>query len=121
MVSAAQRRFDDTLSRIDSVLDAQVGRIEAVEAREAAAREKARRARMRDAMHERNEIGSCYADAYRSFGSEVPAPADDEAPSRYRARLFNRLARRLAPDHNWRQFALTTLAVSLSCSTASSK
>ena len=99
-MATAQARFDETLSRIDSVLDAQTRRLEVVEAREAAAREEARRARMRDAMHERTEIGSRYADAFRSFGNEVPAPVDDEAPSRYRARLFNRLARRLSPDHD---------------------
>jgi hypothetical protein len=29
----------------------------------------------------------------------VPEPADDERPSSYRNRLFNRLARKLAPDH----------------------
>jgi hypothetical protein len=98
-MSAVQQRFDDTLSRIDSVLDAQVRRIEAVEAQHAAEREEARRARMRDAMHERTEIASRYDSAFRAFGSEVPAPVDDEAPSRYRARLYNRLARRLPPDH----------------------
>jgi hypothetical protein len=81
------------------VLDAQVRRLEAVEAQQAAEREEARRARMRDAMYERTEIGSRYADAFRAFGSEVPAPVDDESPSRYRARLYNRLARRLPPDH----------------------
>ena len=102
-MSAVQQRFDDTLSRLDSVLDQQVARLERVEAQQAAEREEARRARMRDAMHERTEIGSRYADAFRSFGTEVPAPVDDEAPSRYRARLFNRLARRLPPDHKLAQ------------------
>jgi len=64
-MSAVQQRFDDTLSRIDSVLDAQVARLERVEAQQAAEREEARRARMRDAMYERTEIGSRYADAFR--------------------------------------------------------
>ena len=100
-MSAVQQRFDDTLSRIDSVLDAQVARLERVEAQQAAEREEARRARMRDAMYERTEIGSRYADAFRSFGTEVPAPVDDEPPSRYRARLFNRLARKLPEGHEW--------------------
>ena len=99
MASAVQQRFDDTLSRLDGVLDSQVRRIEAVEATQAAEREEARRVRMRDAMYERTEIGSRYADAFLAFGTEVPAPVDDEAPSRYRARLYNRLARRLPPDH----------------------
>ena len=42
-----------------------------------------------------------YDDAFRSFGTEVPAAVDDEAPSRYRARLFNRLVRRLPEGHEW--------------------
>ena len=88
------------LARIDSLLDRQVARLERVEAKQAAEREEARRVRMRDAMHARTEIASRYDSAFRSFGSEPPAPADDEAPSRYRARLFNRLARKLAPDHD---------------------
>jgi hypothetical protein len=64
--------------------------------RGAAAREDARRARMRDAMHERTEIASRCDSAFRSFGTTVPEPADDERPSAYRNRLFNRLARRLS-------------------------
>jgi hypothetical protein len=32
--------------------------------------------------------------------TEVPAAVDDESPSRYRARLFNRLARRLPGGHD---------------------
>ena len=59
-MATAQARFDETLSRIDSVLDAQVARLERVEAQQAAEREEARRARMRDAMHERTEIASRY-------------------------------------------------------------
>jgi hypothetical protein len=89
------------LARIDSLLDRQVARLEKIEAQQAAEREEARRARMRDAMYERTEIGSRYADAFRSFGTEVPAPVDDEPPSRYRARLFNRLARKLPEGHEW--------------------
>jgi hypothetical protein len=88
------------LARIDSLLDRQIARLEKVEAQQAAEREEARRARMRDAMHERTAIASRYDSAFRSFGSTVPEPADDEAPSAYRSRLFNRLARRLSPDHD---------------------
>ena len=35
--------------------------------------------------------------------SRFPEAADDEAPSRYRARLFNRLATRLPSDHDLAQ------------------
>jgi hypothetical protein len=53
----------------------------------------------RDNAEARRQIQATYADAFASFGTEVPAPVDDEAPSAFRKRLFNRLARRLAPDH----------------------
>ena len=81
------------------MLDQQTRRVEAAEARADCEREAARAQRMRDAMHERIEIAAHYADAFRSFGSEPPMAVDDESPARYRARLFNRLVRRLAPDH----------------------
>jgi hypothetical protein len=92
-------RFDETISRLDSVLDRSMRRVEAVEARMDAEREDARRQRMRDAMHERTEIAARYDSAFRSFGTTVPEPADDEPVAAYRRRLFNRLARKLAPDH----------------------
>ena len=100
MASAQPRLNESLLARLDGLIDGQVRRLEKVEARADAEREEARRVRMRDAMHERTEIGSRYDSAFRSFGTTVPEPADDEAPSRYRARLFNRLARRLSPDHD---------------------
>lgn len=99
MASAVQQRFDNTLSRIDSVLDAQVTRLEKIEAEQAAEREEARRQRQRANAEQRREIQSRYDSAFRSFGTEVPAPVDDEAPSAYRSRLFNRLGRKLSPDH----------------------
>jgi hypothetical protein len=98
-MASATARFDETLARLDSVLDGQVRRVEAVEARQNAALEEARRQRMRDAMHERTEIASRYADAFQSFGTEVPAPVDDEPVAAFRKRLFNRLARRLPSSH----------------------
>jgi hypothetical protein len=98
-MASATARFDETLARLDSVLDGQVRRVEAVEARIAAEREEARRQRMRDASEQRRGIQATYADAFQSFGTEVPPPIDDEAPARYRARLYNRLARRLPSGH----------------------
>jgi hypothetical protein len=98
-MASATARFDETLARLDSVLDGQVRRVEALEARIDAEREEARRQRMRDASEQRREIAARYDDSFRSFGVTVPEAADDEPPSRYRARLFNRLARRLASDH----------------------
>ena len=60
-------------------------RAEAIEARQNAEREEARRARMRENMHARVQIASHYADAFRSFGS-----------SRQRPPTMNRL-QRIAP------------------------
>src|SRR5271170_1813633 len=65
-----------------------------------AEREEARRHRQRDNMHERNEIASRYDASFAAFGTTVPQAADDEPASRYRARLYNMLARKLAPDHD---------------------
>jgi hypothetical protein len=98
-MASATARFDETISRLDSVLDRSMRRVEAVEARIDAEREDARRQRMRDNAEQRREIQATYADAFQSFGTEVPAPVDDEAPSRYRSRLYNRLARRLPRGH----------------------
>ena len=99
-MSTAQNRLDSTLARVDSILDGQLARLERIEAQQATEREEARRARMRDNMHARTEIASRYDSAFRSFGTEVPAPADDEAPPAYRSRLFNRLGRRLPSGHD---------------------
>jgi hypothetical protein len=99
MSTAAQQKFDQTLSRLDSALDSQLRRVEKVEARIDAEREAARAQRMRDNAEQRREIQATYADAYRSFGTEVPMPVDDEPVAAFRKRLFNRLARKLAPDH----------------------
>ena len=98
-MSTATNRIDSTLSRLDAVLDQQASRLEAMEARAALERDFARAQRMRDAAEARREIQATYSDAYRSFGTEVPAPVDDESPSAYRKRLFNRLTRRLPPNH----------------------
>ena len=98
-MSAAQQNFDRTLSRVDSILDAQVRRLEAIEAQQADEREEARRVRMRDNAEARREIAARYADAFRAFGTEVPAPADDEPAGAFRKRLFNRLARKLPSGH----------------------
>jgi hypothetical protein len=98
-MTTASNRLDSTISWLDAVLDQQTSRLEAVEARAALERDFARAQRMREAAEARREIQSNYADAFRAFGTETPAPVDDEAPSAYRRRLFNRLVRKLPPDH----------------------
>jgi hypothetical protein len=95
MASALQSKMD----RLDALLDRRLADQEAEQVRADASLEEARRQRQRVNSEERREIQAVYADAYRSFGTEVPAPVDDEAPMAFRRRLFNRLARRLAPDH----------------------
>jgi hypothetical protein len=76
---------------------------QAEQARADAVREDARRAKMRDNAEARRLIAQTYDDAFRSFGVTTPEPADDEAPSAFRKRLFNRLARKLPPDHDLAQ------------------
>ena len=93
-------RLAETLSRADEVLRQRVRREERELAAESIEREAARRQRQRDNAEQRRVITETYADAYASFGVEVPAPADDEAPSAYRRRLYNRLARKLPTNHD---------------------
>ena len=99
-MAALQNRLDETLSRADEVLRQRVRREERELAAESIEREAARRQRQRDNAESRRVIAETYADAYASFGTEVPAPADDEAPSAYRRRLYNRLARKLPTNHD---------------------
>ena len=98
-MSTAQNRLDSTMSRLDDVLDSQLRRLEKIEAQHAAEREAARAQRARDNAEARRGIQARYDSAFRSFGSETPMPVDDEGPLAYRSRLYNRLARRLSPDH----------------------
>jgi hypothetical protein len=95
-VSALQAKMD----RLDALLDRKLADREAEQARADASLEDARRQRQRANAEARREIQAGYADAYRSFGTEVPAPVDDESPMSFRKRLFNRLARRLPSGHD---------------------
>jgi hypothetical protein len=98
-VSAFQAKMD----RLDALLDRKLAAQEAEQARADASLEDARRAKMRDNAEARRLIAQTYDDAYRAFGVTTPEAADDEAPSAYRRRLFNRLARRLPDSHDLAQ------------------
>ena len=101
MTSPAQERIDASMARLDSILDQRLQHEERELAADNADREAARRQRQRDNAEQRRQIQVTYSDAFASFGTDVPAPADDESPARYRVRLFNRLARRLPESHEW--------------------
>jgi hypothetical protein len=94
-MSALQAKMD----RLDALLDRKLADREAEQARADASLEDARRQRQRTNAEARREIAARYDSAYQSFGVTTPEPADDEAPSAFRKRLFNRLARKLSPDH----------------------
>jgi hypothetical protein len=96
-MSALQSKMD----RLDSLLERRLANQEDEQRRADASLEEARRQRQRANAEARREIQATYADAFQSFGTEVPAPVDDEAVPRYRARLFNRLVRRLPEGHEW--------------------
>lgn len=98
-MASAQQKYDATLSRIDAVLDATASRLEAADQHAALEADFARAQRARDAAEARREIQATYSDAYRSFGSECPTSVDDELPSAYRRRLFERLRRKLPSGH----------------------
>ena len=80
--------ISDTLSRADDLLRRKIAREEAQLEREDAERMMAERERVRNDSFKRHEVGAKYADAFASFGERVPAPAADERPGHYRARLF---------------------------------
>jgi hypothetical protein len=101
MSSSVQARFDETMARADDLLRQRLKREEQELARQDGSLEDARRAKMRQAAEERRQIQAVYADAFASFGTEVPAPVDDEPVPRYRARLFNRIVRRLPQTNEW--------------------
>jgi hypothetical protein len=95
-MSVLQAKID----RLDALLDRRLADQEAEEARADASLEEARRARQREHAEQRRVIAEVYDDAFRSFGTEVPAAVDDEASAAYRRRLFNRLARKLPSGHD---------------------
>ena len=91
------------MARMDSVFDQRLRLEEQELAAAAQRRADAARAKARDDAERRRLIAERYDDSFRAFGTEVPAAVDDEAPAAYRRRLFNRLARKLAPDHELAQ------------------
>jgi hypothetical protein len=118
-MSAVQQRFDDTLSRADDLLGERLRREEQELARQDASLEEARRQRQRANAEERRLIAGVYDDAFRSFGTEVPAAVDDEAPAAYRRRLFNRLARKLPSGHDLKDVRADDVSAQPMCSTTS--
>lgn len=101
MSATAQTKFSDTINRLDALLDQRLKREEAEQARADASLEEARRQRQRSQAEARTEIAARYDSAYASFGTTVPQAADDEPVQKYRARLFNRLTRRLPGSNEW--------------------
>ena len=87
--------------RLDAIINRRVSEEEAALKRDDAAREETRRQRQQANSEARREVAERYTDSFRSFGVEVPMALDDEPVARYRARLFNRLVRRLPEGHEW--------------------
>jgi hypothetical protein len=87
------------LDRLDAILNRRLAAEEDADRLAAAKRADTVRARQRANVEERREIQARYADAFNAFNAEPPLPADDEAPTAFRKRLFNRLARRLPSSH----------------------
>jgi hypothetical protein len=101
MSATAQAKFNDTLARLDAVLEQRTRREEQEQARADADLETARRARMRANAEACREIQALYSDAFRSFNVEVPMPVDGQAPAAFRKMLFNRIVRKLPEANEW--------------------
>ena len=93
--------LQDTLSRADEVLAERTRRELAKMRAEDAAAEAAEREQIRNDSFRRIEVAQRYADAYRAFGVEPPAPIDGESVGRFRMRLYEGLRRRLPSDNEW--------------------
>jgi hypothetical protein len=98
--SSALARLDDTVTRLDSVIDARLRRVEEQQAREDAARADAARARYRADANDCREHAARYDGSFAAFGVETPPPRDGEDPDDFRCRLFRRLLKRLPDDHS---------------------
>ena len=95
-MTTAATRFEATLSRMDSVLEQRLP-VKNPNCPQGLAR---RRAASGSAPHTeaRRLIAERYDDAFRSFGTEVPAAVDDESPATYRADCLIGWPK-LAPGH----------------------
>ena len=93
--------LQDTLSRADEVLAERTRRELAKMRAEDAAAEAADRDRVRNDGFKRIEVAQRYADAYRAFGVEPPAPIEGESVGQFRMRLYEGLRRKLPPSNEW--------------------
>ena len=100
MPSSAIARLDNTVTRLDSVIDARLRRVEDEQRREDAARADRARARYRADANDCREIAARYDGSFAAFGVETPPPRDGEDPDDFRCRLFRRLLKRLPDDHS---------------------
>jgi hypothetical protein len=91
--------LQEKMARLDAMLDRRISEEEDKDRLAAARRADAVRERQRANFEARREVAARYDDAFRSFGTTVPEAADDEAVEADRRRLFNRMARKLAPSH----------------------
>jgi hypothetical protein len=86
--------------KLAAMIDRRVADEEAQHRADAAERMMAERERAREDAESRREIQARYADAFSAFGSQAPAPVDDERPGQYRKRLFDSLQRKLPLTHD---------------------
>ena len=98
---SATAALQSQITRLDALLDRKLAAQEAEQARADSDLESARRAKAKADHEACVEIGSRYADAFRSFNVEVPMPVDGQAPIAFRKMLFNRIVRRLPEANEW--------------------
>ena len=99
-IGAKTMSLSDTLNRADEALAAATRRqLDRMRAEDAAA-EAAERERVRNDSFRRFEVAQRYADGYRAFGVETPAPIDGESVGRFRMRLYEGLRCKLPDNHD---------------------
>jgi hypothetical protein len=85
--------------RLAALIEKRADQEEAAARADAAARMMAERERAREDAERRRQYQVRYADAFAAFGTQVPAPVDDERPGEYRKRLYEHLRHKLPGGH----------------------
>jgi hypothetical protein len=98
-MSALQRRVDDVVERADTLLVERLKREQAQLERADAAQRRADAAKAREDADECRQVAAKYDGSFIGFGLETAMARDGEDPHAYRCRLFRRLLRRMADDH----------------------
>ena len=99
LINETLARADSSTHRLQQMLDKYARDDEAREQARLVERDREAAERTRRHNERKREYQTIYNDSFVAFGSEAPMPHEDETSLEFRCRLFDRLRRRLPPDH----------------------